>query len=148
MTEMCGGLQREHVDESVVEELHAGVGAIDHDAGGQVLQHLRMGGDVAGELGLGLLEARHVEGVAGEAAVRERLLREVEQPAIAAHDHVLALRLRRLEIAGAIRQRLGGAADLDAAGDRVLRRAVGGAGEGGVAVGEGQIGVPHPDGHG
>jgi len=109
-----------------------------------------MGGDMAGELGLDILEVGEVARIADEAAVAgERRLGELDEPARALTTMLLALRLG--DLGGARpsararprrRQHPGG--DLAPFGDDDRRRRVDGGGIGGVAVDERQVVIAAP----
>ena len=128
----------EQVAIGAVEELHALVGAEDHDAGAEALQHVVVRRDVARELRMGVLERRLVEREADQRAGRQRHLVEVEQPALAADHLLLALRLHHAELLRAGGQGARRAVDVAAGARRLARRQVEQAVERLVAVGDGE----------
>ena len=99
-------LEPPQLREGGVEEVEPRVGAVDRDRDGDVLEHLAMGGDVARQLGLDVLEVGEVEGEADDLAVAaERRLGELDQAARAADDDVVALGLRHLGLPRALGER-------------------------------------------
>ena len=78
------------MDEGVIEELDPLIGAVDRHRGAEPVQQLLVAGDMAVELGADLLDVGLIERVSGNpAALVERRLVDLEQPARAVDDHVL-----------------------------------------------------------
>ncbi len=138
--------------EGGVEEFEPRVGPVDRDRRRDVLEHVGMGRDVPGELGLDVLEIGEVAGVADDlvGVGAERRLGELHQPARAVDDDVVALRLGDRGGMGALGEGAAAAGD-DAGGDLApfgdgdLLGRVDGGGEGAVAVGERQVAGAPPD---
>ncbi len=134
-----------------VVEFEPRVGPIDGDGGDDVLEHVGMSGDVAGELRLHVFEIGEVARIADDAVVAgERHLGELDETARAVDDDVMALRLGDAGDTRAFGERPAArrqhaAADLARLGDRRARRRIDRAGIGGVAVDEREIGgaAPH-----
>ncbi len=139
------GVELELVAIGRVEELHPAVGAEDDDAGAEALQHVVMGGDVARQLGMSLLQRGLVDGEADQTARGQRRLVEVEQPALARHHLLLAFRLRHAELQRPRRQRTRRAVDVAAGPQGLARRQVEQPVEGLVAIDDRQRGVAPPD---
>ncbi len=139
-----GGVEAELLAIGAVEEFDAPVGAEDHDAGAERLQHVVMGGDVADQLGMTLLERGLVEGEADH-AVLDRHFVEVEQAPMPLHDELLAFGLTEAGLLGAACQRRCGGADLAGAGDHLLGRKIQEIGKRPVAIGDRELGVAPPD---
>ena len=80
--EEIGG-QREQPRERLVEEDQAPVAAELGDAGRQPVEHVALGADEAGEIGMGLLLVLDVDRIAGDAAGAERHLDHLHHPPLA-----------------------------------------------------------------
>ena len=76
-------MQREQPREGLVEEDQAAVAAELGDAGRQPVEHVALGADEAGEIGMGLLLVLDVDRIAGDAAGPERHLDHLHHPPLA-----------------------------------------------------------------
>ena len=119
--EELGG-QREQPREGLVEEDQAAVAAELGDAGRQPVEHVALGADEAGEIGMRLLLVLDVDRIAGDPARPERHLDDLHHPPLAGDGRRdgAPRRLLALEHRGGVAQRVAAVGLVDQLG--LLRR--------------------------
>ena len=121
-----GPVELPQPDKGLVEELDPGIGAVDHDRGGEVFEDFTVGRDVARPVGLGFFGGGEVEGITDALARRiRRGLGDFEEPARAFDHDMVAFSLGGARLVGPRGERPAAALaaqDLPRFGDRVFER--------------------------